>query len=248
MKIIASVTILIVCAIIPPAYADLSNGLVAWYKLDESSGDALDSSGRNNTGTANGTTVVSNCKKGSCRQFNGTSDYITNGSSTAMDNLFANGVSISAWVYYPNFTSWQRTVTISTSNNSGYDVWLQANQTSGVVQFGSGTSGYKNSTSSLSSYVWYHLVGVTDYTGAGTKIYINGVDDGGSLSGTPSYSTDKGVLYIARLSGGGSSYGSGTIDDVRVYNRVLTASEVRDLYGSGAILRNGILGSGKFNQ
>jgi len=199
---------------------------------------ATDRSGNGNNGTITNmstSTAPTIGKVGQAFLFDGSNDYITTTNTTSWDSLFANGVSISAWVKYPNFSTWQRTVTIENNANNDYDIWMQGQKTSAVVQCGSGGGlKYKNGTTAMQVNVWYHIVCVTDYTNGGTKIYVNGVDDGGTVNATPTYTADKGSLDIGRLRDASASYyGAGTYDEVRIYNRAITAAEVSQLYLMG---------------
>jgi hypothetical protein len=64
-------------------------------------------------------------------------------------------------------------------------------------------------------------------------IYVNGVLSDGILSGTiPSsvYNLTTGSLQIGTMGSGFDGWFNGTIDDVRIYNRALSASEIWRLY------------------
>jgi len=82
---------------------------------------------------------------------------------------------------------------------------------------------------------WHHIVGVADATTAQLMIYVDGVEaptSAGPTVGSFPNTNYSGTAYI----GGrvGSSYFlGGPIDDVRFYNRALTAAEVRQLYNLG---------------
>ena len=226
----------------PPNYLTTGSGLVGYWTFDGKdtnwgTNKTNDLSGQGNTGTlTNMSTTTSPVvgKIGQGLKFDGVNDYIRTGNTTSFDNLFASGITICAWAKYQDFSTFQRTVTIENETNLIFDVWLQANQTTGIVQFGSGGSGaYKNSSTALTVNVWYHLCGATDYTSGGTKIYINGIDNGGTVNGTPTYTADKGSLDIGVLEEIGKNYGKGVYDDVRIYNRALSASEVLQLYNIG---------------
>jgi hypothetical protein len=230
---------------------------IAHWKLDECQGGvANDSSGNGNHGTITiggtgtqtsvGTCQTSNTawyngasgKYNSSLNFDGVDDYVSTAANWS--NKFSNGITISAWVNFPNFTNYNRVVTIEDSAGTGYDTFIQAKQTSAIVQFGSGGAGkYKNGTTALSPNTWYHIVGVTDYTSGGTKIYVNGRDDGGTVNGTPTYTATKGTLDIGRLISGTPYYGSGQIDDVRIYNYALTPLQVKNVMNQGSAVRWG---------
>jgi hypothetical protein len=73
---------------------------------------------------------------------------------------------------------------------------------------------------------WQHAVGV--YSQGNVKIYLNGqLDATGSLGSTPINSLD---VYIGGAHGWAGAFFYGKIDDVRIYNRALSASEVQALY------------------
>jgi hypothetical protein len=159
------------------------------------------------------------------------SNYLRRSDETTFDNLFSQGITFSVWAKYPHFVDYQRTVNIAKPGNADYDVWLQANPNSRIQCGSGGGVNYYSGTTALSPNTWYHIVCVTDYTDGGSRIYINGVNDTLSVDGTPDYIADKGSLYIGALYDG--IYGDAVIDDVRVYNKPLTETEVEQLYRGG---------------
>jgi hypothetical protein len=72
---------------------------------------------------------------------------------------------------------------------------------------------------------WRHLVAT--YDGATGVLYINGAEN---ARGTRALSTVGQVLYIGRDLAIEQQYYDGMLDDVRIYNRTLTAAEVQSLY------------------
>ena len=99
----------------------------------------------------------------------------------------------------------------------------------GVVSFkrpsNSFAQRYSNSVRLLN--VWYHVAGVYDAAARTLDIYVNGVRDNGVLLGTvPSSQVNSSVnVNIGRRTGG--FYFNGLIDEVRIYNRALTASDIQ---------------------
>ena len=207
--------------------APINKGLVGWWPMWEGAGGkCLDISGRNNHGTLTNGPLWT----GGGLKFDGVDDYIATTGNAAFDNLFTDGITICAFVKYLDFAAYQRTVSIETSDGVGFETWIQANQTSGLVEFGSGAAGigYKRSASALVAGVQYHLCGATDYTAAGTKVYINGADNSGTLNATPTYVADKGRITIGALTAGSTLYyGNVSVNNVRIWNRALTDAEVR---------------------
>jgi len=64
---------------IPPAHANIREGLMGWWKMEEATGiNVVDSSGNGNTGTVvNSPTSTPNCARGKCLSFNGSSNYVS---------------------------------------------------------------------------------------------------------------------------------------------------------------------------
>ena len=91
-----------------------------------------------------------------------------------------------------------------------------------------------NSTAVVFDNRWHHVVW-TDNAGAG-KLYIDGVQDAANFSYTPAPvpRNASSIGAVTGLFGAISHYFNGTIDDVRIYNRALSAGEVAYLYNSGA--------------
>jgi hypothetical protein len=201
-----------------------SGGLVGWWKLDEASGTvAADSSGNSNTGTASGTTIVAG-KIGNARSFNGTSDYVAVGNPASLQ--IAGDITMCAWVYPTNGGG---SFIMSKGDGSGsiYDYGLYiAGAGSLTFYYGAGLG--IGSTAFTTPNVWQHAC-VVVYSNVAT-FYLNGVSyAGGAVSVTNhNQSLDIGAA-------GGSSPVSawdfpGTIDDARVYNRALSATEITALY------------------
>jgi hypothetical protein len=79
---------------------------------------------------------------------------------------------------------------------------------------------------------WHHLTAVG--SGASTVYYIDGVN-----VGTASFKSTSQISYIGNFQGGGQQFG--TIDDVRIYNRALSTSEISTLFNLGHIT-SGLVG------
>ena len=98
-------------------------------------------------------------------------------------------------------------------------------------------SNIRNDTgTTLNTSQWYHGVLVID-SGTSTKFYINN-----NLSSTVAVSTityDDAALQFGN--DGVGSYFDGYIDDVAIYNRILSSSEISDIYG-GTLPSSGLVG------
>ena len=95
---------------------------------------------------------------------------------------------------------------------------------------------------SLQPGQWYHVVGTAQNNGA-MKLYVNGQEEGTSINVGTLWS--GGNRYLVGSNSNGFVYFNGLIDEVRIYNRVLTADDVKALYDAQkAQLASGSGGSG----
>ena len=87
------------------------------------------------------------------------------------------------------------------------------------------------STTVLATNTWYHIAGVYDAAARTLNIYVNGVLDNGVLSGTvPAAQSDANVnVNIAQRTGIPGTFNfQGRIDEVHIFNRALSASEIQN--------------------
>ncbi|MEK7562841.1 MAG: LamG-like jellyroll fold domain-containing protein, partial [Patescibacteria group bacterium] len=212
------------------------NGLVGYWKFDEgtNSGAILDSSGYGNTGTRrggagktwSGSTLPSAITFDNpyAMQFDGTDDYVETNQDSAYD--FTSAVSISAWLVRESTGTWQSVVSKSTGASNGY-MLLVDNTVSNTVEAWIAAGGRKYQT--LASG-WNHVVMVYDNSQSGDdklRLYVNGTE-GGTIVGSPTsaITTNNLPLRIGSKSDTAGQYAKGLLDDVRIYNRALSANEV----------------------
>jgi hypothetical protein len=86
-----------------------------------------------------------------------------------------------------------------------------------------------SSTTSLTTGVWTHVAGV--YDGANLAVYINGAA-AGTLAHAGAIPSNTLALHIGADSSGASRF-SGSIDEVRIWNRAMNASQIATLYAAG---------------
>jgi hypothetical protein len=201
-----------------------AEGLVAAYDFNQGSGTVLaDVSGGGNNGTINGATWTASGRYGSALQFNGTSNFVSIPDSAALD--LTTGMTIEAWVY-PTVapTGWRAVVAKS---NSGGDVYyLHAgssnNNSPATGIFSGGQERILYGGTRLTANTWVHLA--STYDGTTQRLYVNGVQVA-SRAQTGNIQTSTGVLRIGASVWG--EYFQGRIDDVRIYNRALTAAQIQ---------------------
>ena len=136
----------------------------------------------------------------------------------------------SAWVYATGNPSDDGQIIAMSTNTSGWQ--LKTSPDTGVRTFGvavspdgtAHTQRYSKTVFSLNT--WYHVAGVYNASAKTLDIYVNGVQDDGVLSGTvPSAQVIPAVNATIGMRSGGY-YFKGTIDNVRVYSRALSAAEI----------------------
>jgi hypothetical protein len=212
-----------------------TSGLVGYWPLDEGVGTrAEDMSANNNNGTLVGGPTWGAGRNGKAISFNGNGNYINLGSSSSINTSV---FTYSAWIYNTgaNQGSVQQGI-IGSSSNGGPEWRLEGGAPAVMGLLKQGVANIGTSNSNIPINTWTH-VAVT-YDSAGNYVfYKNGVLDG---SGTSLQSFSFSNLQIGLgFPGGSGDYFNGTIDDVRVYKRVLTVTEISNLYkGSRASIAN----------
>ena len=210
-----------------------SGGPVAWYKLDETSGTAaLDSSGNgNNSSFVQGTSIVPG-KINNARSFNArtTSDYINIPTSPSLSGL--NQFTVAFWIKTTN-RSLNSTAQTALFDKGDYQISgvqiLDDGPYSGLVVCRTNYAGGSNDVSipriSINDDAWHHLACTFD--GVTKTFYL----DGNALStgGVSGYvSPDNYALHLGTPWNNASS-AVVIEDDVRIYNRALSVTEIQAL-------------------
>jgi len=230
------------------ARADITTGLVGYWNFDEGSGaSAADSSGNGTAGTLmNGPAWVTG-KIVQALSFNGSSQYVSLPSNPSSLDI-TGALTLSAWVNETaNPTA--RTVVISKGDPALLYQYELTGSTNGHVNFsvcnsvGCLTSGTYTSSTLFSPGAWHHVVGT--YDGNGNAImYVDGTNVQAVSSSTMT-ALKSGVsgVWIGGLPASSRDF-NGTVDDVRIYNRALSASDVAELYAYTGSSGGGSSGGG----
>ncbi len=207
-----------------------TTGLVAAYNFNEGSGSTVtDLSGHNLTGTIVGATWTNQGKYGNALSFNGTSGYVDLGNPAALQ--LTGSMTLEAWVKAAATPPDDGQIIAKSDNSSGWQ--LKTTADAGPQNFGatvtnsSGARARRFSNTVRALNTWYHVAGVYDASARTLTIYINGVLENGTLLGTvPAANLNAAVnANIGRRTGG--FYFNGIIDEVRIYNRALSAAEIQ---------------------
>ena len=194
----------------------VDSNLVGWWKFDEGSGTiAYDSAGDNIGQLTNGPIWISG-RIGGALSFDGVNDYVSVNDNASLD--ISSQLTISAWILI-GAGNYDYTI-VSKGDNYIFDT-----DPVSELSFKHGSS-YYYSNSGLAYGAWQH-VAVTVGSGQ-VKFYING-----SLNKTLAQSGGFTVNNDPLRIGSSNRYFSGYIDDVRIYKRALTGSEIALLYQQG---------------
>lgn len=240
----------------PPAPVAPSNGLISYWSLDETSGPALDPiSGNNGTLGSNATRVAGLIGTGAVAFDNTSAAYIDVGSGVNNNFSFTTGVTIAAAIrptwsgalsdYDEIFRKedGDNRVLLSFQNDNG--VCCGANAGHGqLLSFGLNVNGAYDeldglldglnghpTLASLEDGRTHYVAAVYDSTSGVKAIYIDG-----ALTYQASYppnsliqSGGQAHATIGNYGPNGAEPFSGIIDEVRIYDRALTASELKQL-------------------
>jgi hypothetical protein len=207
---------------------------VAYWKLNETSGIiASDSSGNGNDGTLVGNPTWTTGKIcGGALDLNGNGDYVKTADTTTGLNFAPGSFSVSAWIKPRQVTgSWRTILEYDRNNNdkNRFGMWLSAG---GNFHFRVGND-TKSSNQILNANQWYILTATYDSTSKTMSLYINGQFDSSTVHSNGFNSPNVAKLTIGVRGTEDAEYFDGLVDDVRIYNRKLEASEVRALADMG---------------
>ena len=196
-------------------------GLVAAFAFDEGAGtSAADASGSGNTGAITGATWTTAGRNGGALSFDGASDYVTVADTSSLD--LSTALTLEAWVY-PTSTSGSRSILAKERAGGGFPYGLETSAGAPTGYVVATERASAAGTSALAPNAWTHVA--VAYDGAALKLYVNGaLAATAAASGAVSASADP--LRV----GGNVTWGEwfqGRIDDVRVYDRALTAAEIQ---------------------
>ena len=196
-------------------------------------GNANDESTNGNNGTATNVTTTTDRYNAPARayQFNGVNSEISIAHTPSLDYNSASTFTISFWHFANTSNAFSSVITKSEqSDTSGYVVGFD---NTGKFRFMTNLLYEVKTTSTMPLNSWQHYT-VTFNTKNQVRVYVNGVMQVGTdipnLNGN-SHDIKLGRLYTTTP----GYYYNGKIDELRIYNRALSPSEVEKLYNMSAL-------------
>ena len=211
---------------------DLSTDLEAYYPLD---GNAEDVSGNGYDGTVEGSVSFTTGEVGGAAT-KGSDGYIALPSFP--DDPVGTGLTFSAWINTTDDGAVGQRIFADDENNTGGYALSLGDPGPGAVRFYSrnkDTISLDTPSGVVQNDTWHHVVGVYDDVAQERRIYVDGSLEATLADDTGAWGTDSGTATIGgetSASGESDRQFEGAIDDVRVYSRALSASEVQSLYDS----------------
>ncbi|MGV9599530.1 LamG-like jellyroll fold domain-containing protein [Streptosporangium sandarakinum] len=211
-------------------------GPKAHWKLDEAEGatSLADARGAYPATPQGGAALGASGALGTAMRLNGTSSYAATG-GPVVDTT--KNLAVSAWVKMPATLPTAPFVVASQAATQNSPFYLKYDPGDKKWKFwrvqadtstaGAGTAYSKDPAK---PGVWTHLVGVQDVVAKKMRLYVNGVegvpgDMGAAWASGNAFQIGRG-LYAGKF----ADYTPGIVDDVRVFDRVVTADEVHDLF------------------
>ena len=195
------------------------SGLVGYWPLDESPGSkrALDKSGLGNSGSLNGEFVRVVGKSGRALAFDGNNDFVEIAAAEQGLPDFTGDLSISVWI--------KRAATASGDEHfitkPGSFLWkISRNIPTFIIHT---TRTHVITPPALAVDRWQHLSVIYDAANQEVRIYMDGQLKASQTVSGAIANTDKSLL----LGHPSSACLNGWLDEVRIYNRTLTANEIR---------------------
>ena len=242
------------------SFSGNEEGLVGYWNFNEGEGSPLtDLSGNGNDGTIYGATwsgdapvpPVFGCADtyaenydpdataddGSCDypdngnyslDFNGSGDHVNLGTSPTLE--ISGDISMATWVKINNFDNQNAGVVSKVSDGSAVGYAIEKTSTENRLSFWTGDgNGFCEVVSPvLSTDTWYFVAATND--GSTSRIYINGELTNTSNCGAPAGPTADLRIGVHSILSNNERYWDGSIDDVSIWDAVLTDNDILNLY------------------
>lgn len=217
-------------------YKALRSSMVAYWPLNETatSGDvtAKDGSGKGYDLTSNNSVLSATGKVGNGRIFaSANSEWLSVNSNSDLTFPRDQDWTIAFWVY-PTGESEGMFMAKDISGNREFEYKKTSDERVYLSFTALGGATLLSSPNAMTLNAWHHLVAVQ--SSLATSVYRNGSLLLGPTTFASNWPTATTPLNIGRRAfGGANTYFEGTIDEVAIWRRALSASEIAEIYNSG---------------
>ncbi len=200
------------------------SSLVGYWSFNQ--GDAVKDLSRNkNHGQLKGNPKSVKGQSGEALEFNGSSDWVSIGHNESIANF--DQMSISAWIKLIKVKGWTAVIEKGVHENWSYGFFLEADST---LSFYVSQKGNKLACCigdfEIKPNEWYHIAGT--YDGKLAKLWVNGKAEAELAASGPLHPTDGLPLAIGcRGKGDGENFFNGLIDEVTLWNSVVSIDEMK---------------------
>jgi hypothetical protein len=221
----------------PQVLGASTTGLVGYWNFDEGSGNvAHDTSGNGNDGTITGATWTTGKVGSGALSFDGNGDVVVaNSATSALRGKSA--FTISLWASATSYPQDKSALGISTNGTgtTGFNIYpFDAFQGNGIRLRFNGLNMINNNSENLADGNFHHFVYVSR-SATDHEVFVDNVSAGTS-SEPETLDSSLNQFNIGAWNNSATQSFSGKIDEVRVYDRALSAQEIADIYndtGSG---------------
>ena len=212
-----------------PNGSDSVEGTVAWWKGESNGNDSTST----NTATLTGGVTYATGKVGTAFHFDGT------GHLSVTDNIqldIPQAITLEAWANFSSLSNPYNTILAKESSVATRNYLISVTQNGAIhLSYGNASAANVNVTTVdgvISTGQWYHIVGVIDTVSGTMGVYVNGtLVQSGATSGAMITSTSD--LRIGGATNGTTSRMTGLLDEVAIYNRALSTTEINAAYNAG---------------
>ncbi|MCK4735849.1 MAG: carboxypeptidase regulatory-like domain-containing protein, partial [Methanophagales archaeon] len=229
--IVLGLTLLcLTCVNVNIVNAEETNLIGEWHFDEGTGGIVVDSSGNGNNGTINGATWTTG-KIDSALNFDGVDDYVDCGNDASLN--ITEAITIEAWVkpeLLAGSGEWHGGTIVGAYDSNWHRYGI--NSYGVFYRIYNGTDAwYKQKAYSFNTGTWYHVVVVGDKANNKGYWYVNGEEIGNESKTVWPIHTYCQLRYIGSTDA--NRFLNGTIDEVRIYNRALSADEIKADYQEG---------------
>jgi hypothetical protein len=203
----------------------VTNGLVLYFPFDtDENGKVTDRSGKKNHGIVHGAKWVQQGKHGGAYEFDGVNNHILVPDS---DSLHMRNVTVMAWIYATDISGYSGGMIVEKRPHDGCWELLHFDEGRLLLR-GAAVEAKFTDRDTVKKSEWMHVAGVID--GNTGVLYLNGKAILQGAVTTVSPTTGEVLIGMGRNSHSSDDHFKGIIDEVMIFDRALSAEEVKKLY------------------